>query len=128
MMEKLLKESFILRFIDFILELIKESFIGKLFSISVYTFEESFIFSLFKSYGVDVSFNLKTGFLNYRGSTFNLILSIFVVLLPLSFFIRDVSVRVVFWVVIYFILYTLLFEEDLVKESFIFKIISGVLS
>ena len=128
MMERLLKESFILRFIDFILELARESFIGKLFSISVYTFEESFIFSFFKRYGVDVSFNLKTGFLNYRGSAFNLILSIFVVLLPLSFFIRDVSVRVVFWVVIYFILYTLLFEEDMVKESFIFKMISGVLS
>ena len=128
MMKRLLKESFILRFIDFILELIRESFIGKVVSMLVYAFEESFIFSLIKKYGVDVSLNLRTGFLDYRGDSFNLLLAIFVILVPLSFFIFDVGVRVISWVVIYFILYILLFKENLVKESFIFKVISGVLS
>ncbi len=128
MMERFLKESFILRFIDFILELIRESFIGKVVSMFVYAFEDSFVFSLIKKYGVDVSLSLRTGFLDYRGDSFNLLLAIFVILVPLSFFIFDVGVRVISWVVIYFILYILLFKENLVKESFIFKVISGVLS
>lgn len=127
-MEKILKESFIFNLLNFFLELIKESFIGRVFSLFSESLRESFIFSVIKRYGEDVSFNISTGFSGYRGDTINIFMFVFVLLIPLSFFMVGTKFKVLVWIFLYSILYQILFEERVVRESFLFRIISGVLS
>lgn len=126
---------------DFFIDLIKESFLNKAFSLINYLYEESFtskifnsiknfyyesfIFKILKKEDEDLSINLNLFKIKYEGNYKNLLIFLIIISIPYILKIPSLIMKILILAFLYFIFISLFINEDLIKESFLYKLFGG---
>lgn len=128
--------------LNLINSLFKESFINRIFKIFAYLYQNSFtnkiildISSLIRNsfiYSIltkrDEEFDLKFNFkkiINFDGNIEGIFIFISILGIYFVLKIQNIIFEIIFLFSIYIILYSLIFEKELLKNSFLYKIFSG---
>lgn len=121
----LYKYSFINKFILFLTDLYEESFINKVLNLIRKSYYDSFIYSVLKREDEEISVNFKFFKINYFGNYKNVLIFLIIASIPFILKLNSLYIKIAILLILYFIFITILVDEDLVKESFLYKIFEG---
>lgn len=124
----LYKESFINKVLLTIKDFYDGSFIKKLLLKIKDHYMESYIYSIFLKDEEDFSIKFNFRLIKFSGNVESIFifLSIFGIFFSLN--IKDNLIKIISLIFLYLILYITLFDKKILKESFIYKMISGGIS
>lgn len=121
----LIKESSLNKAFLFINDLYEESFITKVFNSIKNFYYESFIFKVLKKEDEDLSININIFKIKYEGNYKNLLIFLVIILIPYILKIPSLIVKILLFAFLYFIFMSLFIKEDLIKDSFLYKLFGG---
>lgn len=121
----LIKESFLNKAFSFINYLYEESFTSKIFNSIKNFYYESFIFKILKKEDEDLSMNLNLFKIKYEGNYKNLLIFLIIISIPFILKIPSLIMKILIFAFLYFIFISLFIKEDLIKDSFLYKLFGG---
>lgn len=121
----LIKESFLNKAFSLINYLYEESFTSKIFNSIKNFYYESFIFKILKREDEDLSINLNLFKIKYEGNYKNLLIFLIIISIPYILKIPSLIMKILLFAFLYFIFISLFINEDLIKESFLYKLFGG---
>ncbi|MCX8095301.1 MAG: hypothetical protein N3D74_03860 [Caldisericia bacterium] len=123
--KNLINESFINKALLFLSELYYESFISKIFNLIRNLYYDSFIFKVFKKEDEEICFNVKFFKIKYEGNYKTLLIFFIIISIPYILKIGSLSIKILIFTLLYFIFLFLFIKEDLIKDSFLYKLLGG---
>lgn len=124
-LKNLFEDSFINRSLKFISDLYNESFISKIFILIKDFYYDSFIFKVLRKEDEDIFFNLNIFKIKYEGNYKSVLIFLIIFSIPYVLKIKSFEIKLLFLIILYIIFISLFINEDLVKNSFIFKLFGG---
>ena len=124
-LNNLFEDSFINKSFKIVVDLYNESFISKIFNLFKDFYYESFIFRVLRKEDEDISINLNIFKIKYEGSYKSFLIFFIIFSIPYILKIKSFEIKLLFLIILYIIFISLLANEDLVKNSFIFKLFGG---
>lgn len=119
------EESFINRFFSLIYNLFNESYLNKFFKKIKLLYLNSFIYSNITKEDEEISIKLNFRLIKYKGTIESMIIFISIFGIFLSLNISDLIIKILILILLYLILYFTIFDKEYLKNSFIYKVISG---
>ncbi|MDI6860451.1 MAG: hypothetical protein QMD25_00335 [Caldisericia bacterium] len=124
-LRNLIDESFINKFLTLLGELYSESFISKVFNLIKDFYYESFIFKILKKEDEDLSLNLNIFKIKYNGNYKSVLIFFIILSIPYILKIQSFMIKLLLLFLLYFIFISIFINEDLIKNSFIFRLFGG---
>lgn len=121
----LIEESFLNKIFNFISNLYNESFVAKTFNLIKELYFQSYIFKIFKKEDEILEIPLKIFKIKYEGNFKFFIIFLIIFSIPYILRLPSLIIKISIFIILFLIFIILLTEENLIKESFIFKIIKG---
>jgi len=118
-------DSFINRVFFIILNLYNDSFINKLIKKIKNLYFNSFIYSIFIKEDDEISVKFSFRLINNKGTIESMIIFISIFGIFLSLTISDLVIKILILIFLYLILYFTIFDKQTLKNSFIYRVISG---
>lgn len=124
-LKNLIEDSFINKLLKILSDLYNESFISKILNLIKDFYYESFIFKLLRREDEEISFNLNIFKIKYEGNYKSVLIFFIIFSIPYILKIKSLEIKLLFLIILYMIFISLFVNEDLVKNSFIFKLFGG---
>jgi len=119
------EESFINRFFSVIYDLINDSYLNKFFKKIKLLYLNSFIYSNLTKEDEEINIKFNFRLIKYKGTIESIIIFISIFGMFLSINISDLIIKILILILLYLILYFTIFDKEYLKNSFIYKVISG---
>ncbi|MBC7194669.1 MAG: hypothetical protein H5U37_03340 [Caldisericia bacterium] len=121
----LIEESFLNKLFNFLSNLYNESFISKIFNSIKELYFESYIFKILKREDENLEIPLKIFKIKYEGNFKFFLIFLIIFSIPYILRIPSLFIKISILIILFLIFLILLTKENLIKESYLFKIIKG---